>query len=254
MDRASKFYGGLFGWEFQAGSSEHAGYAICLKNGRAVAGIWLRPDAPGTPAVWTTYLASNNVDETIAKVQKAGGQVLLEPMDVMDQVRLAVAADPGEAVFGIWQARTDIGVGLANEPGSLAWSENWSPDFKGNRAFYHSVFGYDFSDMSSEGTRYAIMSLDGRPVGGIGELRSGFPAQWSVEFAVEDPYKAIANATQLGGSVERPPLDAAHGSTAMLRDDQGALFCVTRMSVGVCPHGNPTFDEAGACMSSPPCP
>jgi hypothetical protein len=254
LNRASKFYGALFGWDFQAAPFGDGGYAICLQKGRPVAGIGVKPDGPGTPAVWTTYLASDDADETLAKVQAAGGKVRREPVDVMDQVRLAVAEDPGGAVFGVWQSRMNIGVGQANEPGSLAWSENWSPDFEANRAFYHSVFGYDFSDTNFDGTRYAFVILDGHPVGGIGELKSGFPAQWSIVFAVEDPHKAVGNATQLGGSVEHPPIDVEFGSTAVLRDDQGAIFGVTNMSVGVCPHGNPTFDDTGACMSSPPCP
>jgi uncharacterized protein len=254
IDRARMFYGGLFGWKFQPGPPESGGYVICLKNGRAVAGIEPKPDALGSPAAWMTYLASDNADETISKVQVAGGRVLLEPVDVMDQVRLAIAVDPGGVTFGIWQAHENIGFGLANEPGSLGWSENWSLDFKGSTAFYHSVFGYDISYMSFEGSRYAVTSIDGRPVGGIGELRSGLPAQWSVGFAVEDPQEAVAKAIQLGGSVERPPLDSPYGSTAVLRDNQGAIFCVTTMSIGVCPHGNPTFDADGRCMASPPCP
>ena len=31
--------------------------------------------------------------------------VVTEPIDVMDVGRMAVAADPGGAVFGVWQAR-----------------------------------------------------------------------------------------------------------------------------------------------------
>jgi predicted enzyme related to lactoylglutathione lyase len=253
IGKASEFYGRLFGWEFQPGPPE-GGYVTCLKNGRAVAGIGPMPQAQGTSAVWMTYLASDNADETVAKVKAAGGQVLVEPVDVMDQVRVAVATDPGGAVFGIWQARKNIGIGLANEPGSLAWSENWSSDFERTIAFYQSVFGYDFSYMDLDGSRYAFISLNGRPVGGIGEVRGGFPARWSIEFAVENPYETVENAIRLAGSVERLPQDAAYGSTVTLRDDQGAIFRVTTMSIGVCPHGNPTFYADGRCMRHPPCP
>jgi predicted enzyme related to lactoylglutathione lyase len=253
VDRARKFYGGLFGWEFQLGPPE-GGYITCLKNGRAVAGIGPMPQARGASAVWRTYLASDNADETIDKVRAADGQVLMEPVDFMDQVRVALATDPGGAVFGIWQALENIGIGLANEPGSLAWSENWTPDFKRTTAFYHSVFGYNFSFMDLEGSSYAFMSLNGRPVAGIGEVRGGSPAQWSIEFAARNRYETVENAIRLGGSAERPPQDAAYGSTATLRDDQGAIFSVTTMCIAVCPHGNPTFFADGRCMKHPPCP
>jgi predicted enzyme related to lactoylglutathione lyase len=252
IDKASTFYRGIFGWDVQAGPPEVGRYAICLKDGRAVAGIGQRQQ--GTPAAWTTYLASDDADETIAKVRAAGGQVLLEPIDVMDQVRIAIAADPGGAVFGVWQARAFIGFGLANEPGSLTWNENYSRDFEGNKGFYHSVFGYDFYDTGLEGSNYATIMLNGGPVGGIGELGPGSLPHWSINFAVEDPHKAVANAAQLGGAVLEQPQDTPYGSTAMLSDSQGAAFSVTTMGVVTCPHGRPTFHVNGDCMRRPPCP
>ena len=121
---------------------------------------------------------------------------------------MAVAADPGGAVFGVWQARSHTGIGVANEPGSLTWNENMSRNFDGNKAFYQAVFGYTFGDLSSEGFRYATLDLDGRPVGGIGELGPDFPAEaqpnWAAYFAVADSDAAAARADELGGIVVRP--------------------------------------------------
>ena len=88
-------------------------------------------------------------DATTAKVTAAGGAVLAEPFDVMDVGRMSVAADPGGAVFGIWQARSHKGMGLANESASVCWNENMSRDFEANKAFYSAVFGYGYDDMSS---------------------------------------------------------------------------------------------------------
>jgi predicted enzyme related to lactoylglutathione lyase len=253
VDKASGFYERLFGWDIQAGSPEVGGYAICLKDGRAVAGISPLQDPGGTPSSWTTYLASDNADETVAKVQAAGGKVLLEPLDVMDVSRIAVAEDPAGAVFGIWQARAQIGIGLANEPGSLAWSDNSSPDFERSRAFYHSVFGYDYIHPSFDGFRLAIAGRGDGPVSIITEAEAGRRAQWSTVFRVEDPDKAVADTSHLDGQVIVPRFDTPYGSGAVLRDNQGAVFAVTAMSIGVCAHGYPTFDINGGCMSSP-CP
>ena len=140
--KASTFYAGLFGWDIQAGPPEAGGYTMCLKNGRAVAGIGPSQGPPGTPPVWTTYLAADDADQTAAKVTKAGGQMFMEPFDVLDVGRMAVAADPGGAAFGIWQARAHTGAGLANEPGTLCWNENHTRDFDRNKAFYQAAFGY----------------------------------------------------------------------------------------------------------------
>ena len=230
MPKAGAFYAALFGWDVRQGSPEAGGYALCLKNGRQVAGIGPKMGPAEEPSAWTTYLAASDADQTTDAIKAAGGRVLVEPMDVMEQGRMAVAADRGGAVFGLWQARSHTGVQLANEPGSLTWNESLSRDFDGNKAFYHSVFGYEYGDMSDGGFRYATLKIGGTEVGGIGELDSSYPgdvpAHWSVYFAVEDTDAAVAKVTSLGGTTVRPPWDTPYGRMAAVADNHGAVFSV----------------------------
>lgn len=226
--KAAAFYPRVFGWDVQAGPPETGGYSMCLKDGHAVAGIGPKQGPPGTPSFWTVYLASDDTDETAGKITAAGGQVLVGPMDVTDMGRMAVAADPAGAVFGVWQARSHIGMELANEPGSVCWNENFSRDLEGSKAFYRAVFGYEYGDMSTPDFRYATLKIGGREVGGIGEIGSGFPADvpahWSTYFAVDDTDAAVTTITAAGGSVTRPPWDTPYGRMATVSDDQGAAF------------------------------
>jgi predicted enzyme related to lactoylglutathione lyase len=229
--RATAFYGGLFGWDIQAGPPEAGGYAMCTLGGRAVAGIGPQMNA-GMPPFWTTYIASDDADATAAKITAAGGQVMTEPFEVMDVGRMFVATDPGGAAFGVWQARAHTGVGVANEPGSLTWNENMSRNFEGNKAFYHEVFGYDYSDIGGDDMQYATLDLAGGQVGGIGgmgpEQPAARPAAWVAYFAVADADAAVAKATELGGRVIAPPFDTPYGRMAALADDQGAAFAVMK--------------------------
>jgi predicted enzyme related to lactoylglutathione lyase len=226
--RATTFYSKLFGWDIQAGPPEADGYTMCLKDGRPVAGIAPKQGPPGTPSVWTVYIASDDVDATADKITAAGGQILAAPIDVLSFGRAAIVTDPAGAAFGIWQARQHAGLGLANEPGSVCWNENFSRDMDGNQAFYHAVFGYEYGDMSAPDFRYATLKIDGKEVGGIGELGSGFapevPAHWSTYFAVGDTDAAVATVTGAGGSVTREPWDSPYGRMAVVSDDQGAAF------------------------------
>jgi predicted enzyme related to lactoylglutathione lyase len=230
VGKAKAFYGGLFGWDIQQGPPEAGGYAMCLMNGMPVAGIGPNMGEATTPPTWTTYIASEDVDDTAGKIKAAGGQVLMEPFDVMDVGRMALAADPGGAIFGVWQARAHSGMQLANEPGSVTWNENMTRDFDANKEFYRAVFGYDYGDMSSEEFRYATLNLGESPVGGIGEIGedspADIPANWATYFAVADADDAVARAAQLGGTVVRPPWDTPYGRMAVLADDQGAVFAV----------------------------
>ena len=228
IDKARAFYGGLLGWDIQPGPPEAGGYAICLLRGRPAAGIGPKMGPAEMPTVWTTYLAADSADDIAAKVKTAGGQLLTDLMDVMDAGRMAIAADPAGAVFGIWQGRAHTGVGVADEPGSLCWNENMSRDFEGNKAFYRAVFGYEYDDMSGDGFKYATLKVGDAIVGGIGELPADVPAEvpanWSVYFAVADTDAAVGTVTGLGGGIVRPAWDSPYGKMATVSDDQGAVF------------------------------
>ncbi len=84
IPKAISFYSSQFGWDIQQGGPEVGGYSMAQLDGRNVAGIGPLMGPPGTPSAWATYFASSDVDATAAKVKSAGGQLLMEPMDVMD--------------------------------------------------------------------------------------------------------------------------------------------------------------------------
>ena len=229
IPKAVSFYSSQFGWDIQQGGPEVGGYAIAHQDGRSVAGIGPLMGPPGAPSAWTTYLAASDVDATAAKIKSAGGQLLMEPMEVTDVGRMAIASDITGAAFGIWQARNHIGVQVANVPGAFTWSEHMSRDFEGAKAFYAAVFGYEFGDMSSDSFSYATLLINGQQVvGGIGAYPGGtenvHQAFWGVYFGTADTDKAVDLATSHGGQVVRPATDSPYGRMAIVADNQGAVF------------------------------
>ena len=60
------------------------------------------------------------------------------------------------------------------------------------------------------------------------EPRTGAPAQWGVTFAVDDADATAERATELGGEVLVPPLDAPWVRMTVLRDPQGATFTASK--------------------------
>ena len=226
---ARLFYEGLFGWQIEEAPPESMGYSMASKDGYLAAGIGPKQD-PNMPTAWTTYLAVSDAAETVAKVKASGGQVLMEPDQVMDVGILAVAMDPGGAVFGMWQAITHNGAGIVNEPGSFIWNENMSRSWEANKAFYAAVFGWEYGDMSADGFNYATFKVDGADVGGVGELPADVaaevPASWSTYFAVDNTDEAVDEVVKLGGSVITPAWDTPFGRMATVTDDQGAVFSV----------------------------
>ena len=143
VDASARFYGELFGWEaVEAGPPEETGgYRIIMRDGKAVGGMMGLMD-PNQPAVWSTYVAVDDADATARAVRDAGGTVLVEPMDVMDAGRMAFFMDPGGAAIGVWQAGTNKGAQVVNEPGAVTWNELQVRDPEAHKAFYSAVFGW----------------------------------------------------------------------------------------------------------------
>jgi hypothetical protein len=236
IEASAEFYAALFGWD--APESENAeqtgGYRQAMKNGMPAGGI-MPLMQEGQPPAWTTYVSVEDADATAAKVREAGGNVLAEPMDVMDLGRMAIFADPTGAVFGIWQPGSFAGAGVVNEPGAFTWNELGTRDTAAAKQFYGAVFGWDAADndMGEMGT-YTEWKLGEGSVGGMmdigGRLPDEIPAHWLTYFAVEDTDAAVETAKEKGGSVAMEPIDIPVGRFAVLRDPHGAAFAVIRLS------------------------
>src|SRR5262245_55981972 len=110
LEKARKYYGELLGWTFAGGDDPNTGYyTMANVGGRLAAGIGKQQEGVPMPSAWNVYFASDDVDATAKKVSEAGGKVMMPPMDVMDQGRMAVFVDPTGAVFGAWQGKKHLG-------------------------------------------------------------------------------------------------------------------------------------------------
>ncbi|MGZ4727394.1 MAG: VOC family protein [Acidimicrobiales bacterium] len=230
-DGAAAFYGGLFGWDVQEGPPEAGGYRMCLLKGQPVAGLGPQMNTD-IPPFWASYVSVADVDASAAKVKELGGTVIVEPMDVMTAGRMAVCADPSGAAISLWQPGDMAGAGLANEPGSFGWTELMTRDVPGAIAFYGGLFGWG-AETVPDGS-YTEWKLDGRSIGGMmpmpAEMPPQMPSMWTVYFLVDDADAAAAKASELGGSVLRPPTDIEPGRFAVVADPYGAAFSVMKLS------------------------
>lgn len=227
---AARFYCGLFGWNCERQSTRD--YRVCKLDGSDVGGIG--PKQPGTehlPSRWTTYLATNHLDRTLDAMTAHEGTELLT-REVESHGRMAIAADPNGAIFGLWQAAEHIGTERSTDPGMLVWSEALSEDFETAREFYTTVFGYRAEEIGGY-NRYAALYADGKPVAGTGELHPDFPAgtppHWLPYFATGSTDQTVAQAVTAGGEILGEPLETDFGRMAVLADPEGARFAVIQL-------------------------
>ena len=230
---AARFYGQLFGWDAEDLGEEAGHYTMFRYKGKEVAAT-TPPMSPGTPSVWSTYIATNDAQESAKKVRDAGGQVMLEPFQVMDAGTMAVFVDPAGAVFCVWQAGNHKGAQLVNEPVSFSWNELNTSDMNAAKNFYPKVFGWTpKSNPMPGGGEYVEWQLNDRSIAGGQQLGPNFPpgvpSHWMVYFTVNNTDETAKKAQELGGNVMAPAFDIPQGRMAVLADPFGASFAVIQM-------------------------
>lgn len=231
VEGAKRFYGGLFGWTAtDIPTDQESPYTMFTKGGKQVAGGG-PPSQPEVPPHWNTHINVDSVDDTVAKATAAGGSVIMPPMDVMDQGRMAILADPTGAMFGLWEAKAHTGAELVNEPGAMSWNELMTDDVDAAKEFYAQTFGwgYDSTEMPG-GMTYHTLKVGDNMAGGLMAKTPDMGDKanvWGTYFGVEDVDAAAATVEQLGGKVIQPPFDVEGvGRMAVVADPQGAVFSI----------------------------
>lgn len=238
QDAAKKFYPALFGWNVNDYPMGPAGvYTIFRIDGRDVAaGCTLTPDqvARGVPPHWMIYIATENADHSAAKAAGLGGRVLGGPFDVMDNGRMAVIQDPTGAVFCLWQAKKNSGLGITGDPGTFCWADLITPDPERAKQFYSGLFGWQIVTGDKDTSGYLHINSGDKFIGGIPPTRHqgpNAPPHWLSYFYVADVDKATSDAQELGATTHAPPMTIeGAGRMAIIGDAQGAAFALFKES------------------------
>jgi predicted enzyme related to lactoylglutathione lyase len=268
------FYSGLFGWEFEnvMPADSDGVYFVGRIRGLDAAAVGSIPEGLPQAATWNTYVWVDSADETASKVRDADGSVLMEPFDIPGSGRMAVFTDPEGAVFCVWQAKEFKGAQIVNEHGSVNFNDLNTRDVEGAKAFYGSVFGWevlelpggfrawtlpsygDYLERRDPDLRKRNAELDAPKgfedvVGSIvplGDDRRDVPAHWNVTFAVDDADAIAEKATELGGKVLAPPMDAPWVRLTVVADPHGATFTASQFV----PENRDLTSEADAGVSA----
>jgi len=234
VDSAIDFYTELFGWRFETPDTDSIPYWMAYQRGLTAAGVGPAPE--GEPfSAWTTYLAVSDADAIGARIAATGGRMVTNPVDVLEAGRLAVAADPTGAVFGIWQSGEHRGAQIVNEHGALNWNELQTSDVETAIAFYEKVFGYTHRVTEGGSGDYVVLAVGGRDVAGVmASPAPDIPNNWGVYFAVDDASAARETTRAAGGSATTETIEVPDvGTFAVLSDPTGAAFTVIQLAMEI---------------------
>ncbi|MEU1618950.1 VOC family protein [Streptomyces sp. NPDC005722] len=236
VEASAAYYREVFGWDFRSAGPEAGGYGMFRIGDRTVAGIGPNNEPGATAAAWEPFFQTADADATTKSVEQAGGAVRFSAMDVFDLGRMAAYVDPTGARFCVWQPGANKGLDVVDEPGSLYWTELFTPDAPSALAFYRAVFDWRTEDSRMPGMVYTLVSPAGGGEsdahGGVMQLdeemlAAGAGAHWLPYFAVADCDATLAKAVAAGGTVRLPAVDVPEvGRFAQVVDPQGAVFAV----------------------------
>ena len=230
-DAAAAFYSKVVPWKTQ--DSGMPAYTLWMSGKTQVGGLTGLPaDGAEAPPHWIIYIATPDVDGTVAQAERLGGKVLKGTTDIPNMGRYAVLADPQGATFAVYTppGPAPDGTALAGGPGEFTWHELATTDYAAALSFYVELFGWEKGpphDMGAMGV-YQIISQNGAQVGGIYNLHvPSMPPHWLSYVRVPDCAKATAAAKAAGGRVMNGPMEVPDGSwITQMMDPQGGAFAV----------------------------
>jgi len=100
-EKCRQFYGSVFDWEFDDESMP--GYTLIGTGSDPGGGLMKRPaESPG-PCM-NVYFLVDDIGDTLDKVQKAGGKVLVPETPIPNVGWFAIIADPEGLHFGVFKS------------------------------------------------------------------------------------------------------------------------------------------------------
>ena len=237
---AKTFYDAVAGWDFGKAEADFNGYRMINAPGGGFAGGVLpltdEMQQHGARPTWLGYVNVDNVDDTVASIERSGGKALMPATDIPNVGRIAMVADPQGAPFYVMKPIPPAGrenepsdVFSADKIGRCAWNELNTSDPGAARRFYGEQFGWtsdDFMPMGEMG-EYRFIDHKGLRLGAITGLMPGQQPHWRHYFRVPSVGKAKETAEAKGGKIAMGPMEVPGGDHIVIGfDPQGAEFAL----------------------------
>lgn len=232
---AKKFYGGLFGWEFEGAGKDDTAYTIIKAEGIRIGGIIYSKKAKEIDGEqWLSYLSVSDVDRAVDITKKSGGRVLVETFEFEARGRTAVVADPQGALVVLFKSYGgDPPMETLEEKLNHAWmwTELFTNDAEASSAYYEEIAGYSTEKFDSGvNVPYYIFRKAEKGYAGMLIIPwENVKPNWLPYIKVKDPEAIIKKVKPLGGMVILAPgKDIRNGSVAIVADPTGAVIALQK--------------------------
>ncbi|MFL6754340.1 MAG: VOC family protein [Sphingomicrobium sp.] len=236
---AKTFYDAVVGWHIEAQSNFPNGYRMIGRSDGGFAGGVLplndEMQQHGARPTWLGYLYVDDVDSSVAAIEKSGGKTFMAPFDIPNIGRVAMVADPAGAPFYIMKpippegqpdAKSDVF--STDQAQHVRWNELSTTDPDGAVDFYRRQFGWGQEgdmDMGEMG-KYRFIQNGPTTIGAIMRKPPQLPvSSWTYYVGVDDIDRAADAIKSGGGQILNGPMEIPGGEFAVnAMDPQGAPF------------------------------
>ncbi len=208
----ANFYGQLFGWAISAPDS--SGYMLCSLENKLVAGLGISHS--NEQPYWTVNFREEDLTDRVAKFERSGGSIMLDPTPSGPLGNFAMAADPQGASVGFWQPLQPSGMETRGQAGTFAGAMLISANPRVATNFYATAM-----DWQSNSQENHLRLPDGSfaPVITQEKLPSNRP-QWVTIFACTDKEDTSSRLCHLGGQI----ITDVNDRIRLAQDCSGALL------------------------------
>ena len=211
---SQKFYGELFGWEFESVGTasnlkSNSSYTLIRHNGQLIGGMidTLALNNRDDISQWVVLMSVDDIDASVDAVTAYGGKIIAPPTDLQSRGQLAVIRDAEGALIGLLETKDGDPRDSEPEVDGFLWDELWTSDVESADAFYTNVSGLSRDTVDIDGRQdtapnYSLLKAGDKPrVGIMPNPLEGLDPVWVSYIRVEDPAAITARVAELGGRV-----------------------------------------------------
>jgi hypothetical protein len=233
VDIEKRFYGEVFGWQYETYGTGKDAYTLIRVDGRPIAGIvpYDKPADADRSARWLAFMSVPDLDRAADQATASGGRVLVPPKHLAGRGAVAVLQDREGAIFGVIHATDGYPPDVLPSYNTWLWIELWAKDSSLMADFYRPIGAYTIERQEDIGDRPEIrLVAGGYPRAAVLELeRQDLPSTWLPYIRVKDLRQTLARIEQAGGSVVVPPSPTVrNGKVAVFLDPLGAALAVAQ--------------------------
>jgi predicted enzyme related to lactoylglutathione lyase len=226
-----KFYGGLFGWEFDGEERVDAEYTVIKKEGIPIGGIVFRDEKEAEHSQWLSYLSVTDVDKAVDMIKAKNGIIYRESFELPERGRVAVVADPQGAPIVFIKSQVGDPKDRNLITNNWLWTELFTSDVEAAAEFYSQLVGYTVEEFDTDlKIPYYVFKKNDTNRGGMLKLPwEDVKPNWLPYVLVDNPAETAEKVKSLGGQVLiAPSKEIRGGSVALIQDPAGAVLAIQK--------------------------